>query len=397
MVYSPDADVIVLCMSVSKDSKNIGPEIYLMRKSTDESQTVLFDYLNVSLTRDYMVAETGGHDGHHDGHDGHHDGNIVDYIFLTFLCGNDFVKEALFLKIRENGLDVLIDIYNKVRGENPEDGPLILITNKCYNINKVLFKKLIKELADVEQDKLKAVQRKMHRMRSNELEPIPADASVTEIIEELLKRFQHTYYVDPNHPLHEIYNKVFNAINFYDDTWIQQYNKFFFEKESCKVTRPEDFMADICENYMTSLEFCLEYYFSGIQNNDSWLWRFYYKYRTSPTFHDLLEYLDKPNENTNKSQYSGGPLSQQEQLLLILPKQSLFLIPQKFRGLDEYSLTKRGCKYYVDKILLDIVYGQKYIYSEPILPDLDLELVRDYVHDAQISSNARNQGPTFKD
>ena len=340
VIYSPDADLIVLCLTTKKN------KIFLLRNSDDpdirtEHQDKEYGFLDIDLCREYFTQETG---------------NLLDYSFLTFLCGNDFVVSSLFLKVKDNGLDTIIECYNKVLQKNPStDSKWTLVNPENYRINDIFFKELIRELRDIELYKLKGVQIKINKVRSFEKN---TTVSQEELNNTLLKNFQHLDYYNPNHPLFDNFNKIFNIINYFRDDWKDRYNKFFFESIN------KDIIDNVCHEYIKSLNFCLKYYYT---NDVDWL--FYYKYRASPTFHDLYEYLEKnsienilQNSNTLKNE----PISMYEQLLIILPKKSLHLVPKEYRGLDDFSVKKINKKYYPDTFMLDIMHGHKYIYSERI-------------------------------
>jgi 5'-3' exonuclease len=42
---------------------------------------------------------------------------LMDYSFITFLCGNDFVVAPQFLKVKEGGIDILMNIYRELYSE----------------------------------------------------------------------------------------------------------------------------------------------------------------------------------------------------------------------------------------------------------------------------------------
>ena len=245
---------------------------------------------------------------------------LVDYCFMTFLCGNDFVRAVPFLKIKEGGIDVLIRIYKNLHNELQE-----YLIDSDYTINYVFLHCLIQDLADVEDSHMKKWQRKRDRIRRG-VKPkkeFEEDMSKNEPWNLEIIRFNHEEYYSPKHPLYDVFNKVFDKIDYYKEDWIKSYNKHFFESEDVNI---------VCYEYIKSLNFCLQYYFKGIP---SWSW--YYKYRNSPTMKDLSKYLGKCIDNVEDG-YNGNiidikwnigkPYLQFEQLMLILPKHSFKLLPK---------------------------------------------------------------------
>ena len=83
------------------------------------------------------------------------------------------------------------------------------------------------------------------------------------------------------------------------------------------------------------------------------------------------------------------PYTPFEQLMLILPKQTMFLLPRSISNIDE-SIEK----YYPGSFKLDIVQGTKFIYSEPILPEIDVPTIQERISKAKPSfskmENERN-------
>ena len=65
------------------------------------------------------------------------------------------------------------------------------------------------------------------------------------------------------------------------------------------------------------------------------------------------------------------PIEPIKQLMLILPKKSANLLPNVIRE----ELCKEELNFYEDKFNLEVMHGQKYIYSEPILPDFKHETI----------------------
>ncbi len=362
VIYSPDADLIVLCMTTTKN------KIYLLRMDSGTDKTdgndtdiITHGYLDIDLCRQYFTEETG---------------NLLDYSFMTFLCGNDFVTSSLFLKVKDKGLDTVIALYNQLkldhnaeRTDNANDADVgdFRLINSDYSINYESFTELVRALDAIENYKLKSIMFNVKRVKDTPLHPKETDPDKE--LERILNNFQHNEYYNPNHPLFDKFHKVFGSINYYNDNWVEKYNKFFFDTNNSEV------IDDVCSEYMKSLEFCLKYYYTNDVD-----WHFYYKYRASPTFNDLSKWLEK-NKNSGPREHTvpNVPLTQFEQLLIIMPKESLGLLPSYLRTLDAWSLKKNGQSFYPEKFILDIMHGHKYIYSDPILPDINVALVKEYV------------------
>lgn len=341
VLYSPDADLIVLSVLSG------GSNIHLL-KYDDEGILVM---LNIDILKNYFIAELNLLQSTNDVDAQtllkHNNRVLIDYCFLTFLCGNDFVPSVPFMKIKEGGLETLIEIYNEIEH---------YLVNENYTINLKALQIIINKLAEDELDRLKRMQRKVHYTRKN--------GSKNDNENDNVIKFNHLEFYNKNHPLHKEYNHIFDIINYYDENWNTKYNSFFFGKED---------INNVCMEYIKSLKFCLDYYVTSTRYNDDKLdWLFYYKYRTSPTFGDLKKFLEENIENLGTdldTKSDNKPLTPFEQLLIILPKEHSFLVPKCLQGFFKKV-----------NIKLDVMHGIKYIYTEPLLPEQsDVEVVRSYI------------------
>ena len=353
VVFSPDADLIILLLMTGfKDLFILRDLKDLVKKDKNNDEIIegeKFVYLSIdkcknSIQKDVFEDSSQGlsEELSEELSEMKLQRLILDYAFLTFMCGNDFVQTISFLRIKEGGLDLLFNLYCSIKTEQNS----YLIENG--KINLIFFKELVKKLAEVSHEMLMKSQRRIHRTNKNEK---------SEMIDykDELNKFQHEDYFSKSHPQYEIFGRFFNKINYYDDNWINQYNNYF-------NLNP---INEVCEEYMKSLQFCLDYY--SEKNNFSW--NFYYKFRTIPTFKDLSEYLQTiDNEHSFKIKDNSKPLKPFEQLSLILPKEYFYLLPKELKE----KLLQNSNNY---RIELDVVQGQKFIYSEVIEPEPNFDFL----------------------
>lgn len=356
-VYSPDGDMITLCMLTNK--KNI----YIMRipDKFSENEKVFVDnydfiYCDLNKIREtfYKELTIRYKDSHVD-----ELRILLDYNFLLLLVGNDFVPSLHFLKIRSGGDRLLIDIYGNIRLEIKdyliEYNPII---DEKPRINMMFLEKIFIELSKREQSEFKKFQDMIHKEQSgqtsqkrNEMEK---DMTPDEIF---CSRLEHVPLCNPDNPLFHMYNDEFNKINFYSEKheWKKQYYSHFIHIESdYNMAR-----TNMVINYFESLVFTLYYYTKGCP---SWSW--YYRYRVSPIPSDMLTVIKRFHFDLNDIKFEkGSPYEPFQQLLFVLPPQMDFLIPHNLRYL---------LKNYPTEFRVDALAGIKYIYSEAILPDLEL-------------------------
>lgn len=370
VIYSPDADLIVL--TVMSGIKNI----YLLREPKDsEIELKLYKnheflYLSIDKCREEFCRQLDSGIGLQSNY---YKQILKDYSFLTFLCGNDFVIAAPFLKMKEGGIQLLIDAHKEIFTElnasemiyeqditkiaEIDESKFQFLIKENNEINNLFLLKLMHSLSMIEEEHLKKWQKKRDKIRQG-IRPTKKELSEQnkEPWEIELMRFNHEEYYSPLHPHYQNLNKVFDKIDYFNKDWNVQYNKHFFASEN---------IENICEEYYKSLDFCLKYYYDGVPS-----WNWFYKYRAAPSIKQFSEYLEK-NMNLSITWEESSPCTPFEQLMYILPKQSFKLLPKVLNdGLDEY---------YPKNFILDIVQGQKFIYSEPILPEIPIEVIKNKI------------------
>jgi 5'-3' exonuclease len=223
---------------------------------------------------------------------------INDYIFLSFLLGNDFLPHFPAINIRTGGMEKLLNAYRAKIGASNS-----LINDKTINWNN--FRKLIEWLAIKEEGYLQ----EEYKLR-NKREKFYYE---TDTPEKVFKKFEAL-------PTYE--REMEKYINPFQDYWQERYYKTLFDiKSDSNGTRRKQ----ICLNYMQGLEWTMKYYTSGCPN-----WRWYYKYHYPPLLSDLLKYIPVFN-TTFIQELAPSPVSPLVQLSYVLPLSSLQLLPDKLR------------------------------------------------------------------
>jgi 5'-3' exonuclease len=220
---------------------------------------------------------------------------IYDYIFLSFLLGNDFLPHFPSLNIRTGGMDKLLNAYKETIGYSNE----CLTDGKHINWNNV--RKLITLLSLKEEQYLLDEYKLRNKKEKYHFE--------TDTPDQIFKKFEAL-------PTYE--REMENYINPFKDYWQSRYyNSLFNIKTDTTGIRKKQ----ICINYMEGLEWTMKYYTTGCVN-----WRWYYKYHYPPLLTDLLQYI--PVFNTDLVLYEiPSPVSPIVQLCYVLPFTSLNLLP----------------------------------------------------------------------
>ena len=216
---------------------------------------------------------------------------INDYILICFLLGNDFLPHFPSVNIRTNGMDILLNIYEKV---NKNLDSFLIKDNK---INWKVFRKFITFLADNEDYLIQEEYKLRNKMQNKKYNNLTDE-----------ERFQ-------NIPIMERDTELF--INPFEDEWEYRYYKILFDLEISEERRKQ-----ICTNYLSMLEWTYKYY-----NEDCKEWRFKYNYNYPPLFKDLLIYV--PYFDTKfLEENANNPVNNIIQLAYVLPRNNLNLLPK---------------------------------------------------------------------
>ena len=366
VIYSSDADLIVLSMLTHKNN------IYIIREPDREEkifENYEFIYFNNDRCRMHFYNDIKG-----EYNTNINEYRIInDYMFLTFLVGNDFILSMYYLKIRKEGLPKLIRIYKSIR--NKRDEYLIdydSIKKPDPEINNDFLIEIFKELNDSEEESLKKQQKEINKIVGGfrNHRSIESEKGKTQYEIEM-SRYEHLEMCSPYHPLFKEYKDDFKAVNFLEERkiWERKYYQYFFDLNPDNVKEYNQCRVDIVINYLESLYFTLKYYLSGCP---SWTW--HYKYRAAPLYSDVYAVLYHKKFNINSIKFkSSVPYTPFQQLMLILPKKMMHLLPDEFvKMIDE---NEEISAFYPEQFRVDATQGIKYIYSEAILPEIDTSVL----------------------
>jgi len=366
IVYSPDGDMISLCLLTHKNNIRIMriPDPYSEHEAYF-AKHYEFIYCDLNLVRtDFFELLTSTYQ----------DPNIEelrilnDYNFLLFMVGNDFVSSLPFLKIRSGGLDLMIRIYNEIR---PEIKDYLIDyhpkTQPDPKIHRAFFERLLLSLAKAENGEMtreyNQIQKEMSGVPTRKRVQQEQGLSPYQLFE---SRFQHLCFFNPDHPEYSRYKALPDKINYRlpKHEWKEQYYTHFFDINTKNQHEYNIKRTEIVENYFESLVFTLRYYLKGCP-----CFNWHYRYRVSPIPSDMLTVLTKHGFNINGIKFKNDPPFQPfEQLMFILPPQMKNLLP---KPLGEIMESKECEVYYPRHFEIDALAGVKYIYSEAVLPEID--------------------------
>lgn len=375
-IYSNDGDVIMLINRFPQHNS------YILTKPKETSRVVQKHYSEEKYM--YLVVK-GLHLGFQNqfGKLDFKEIDLVslsrDYIFFSMLGGNDFVQHIYFLRMKdEHTFKVLKGVYQAIQ---PKYGYLV---DKDLNINQPFLLEYLIMLAQQEGKWLREKQEKMLDSRAKLSQTEKKKYAKMQPWEKEWEIFQHTYYYKENHPLYEKYKDEFSKIDYTlkpNFKWKQQYYREFFDidyTDKREINR-------ICYQYLKSWYFCLHYYLDELPS-----WRWYYPHHASPLPSDLVRTLQRIKDiNTSFKFEKGRAFKPFEQLMLVLPHKNQMLGNKFKKVMAKYP------EYYPAKFKLNVLWGQKYIYSEPDLPNINAKIVLKDLHQIKLNMKEKELNRLF--
>lgn len=219
----------------------------------------------------------------------------LDYIFICFLLGNDFMPHFPALNIRTHGIQIILDVYRKHFSENQE----LLIKN--YKIQWKNLRKFLEDISKTEEELCSIEMKKRDKLEKNlklkyvEIKDLESLTSLP-----ILDRTQEKY------------------INIGDNGWQERYYKELFDIDIDDLRKQQ-----ICLNYLEGLEWNFKYYTDKCSD-----WGWCYKYKYPPLLEDLYKYIPQ-FDTTFIEPNTNNPVDPLVQLSYVLPRNSLYLLPDK--------------------------------------------------------------------
>lgn len=352
VIYGLDADLIFLALACKKNN------IHLLREETEIKKTDKSNKLNfisIDVLKDCIIEEINDIlmdefiDRNLD-----KERVIQDFIFICYFLGNDFLPHIPSIDIKchnkkcVNGLDILLQGYANTY-DNIEDY-LIDIKDDNINYNLIFLQMFLEYLTQFEEEFFfNLYKTKKYYKKCSKEDPYD---------EEMYKIDNLQFKIEDDIELGK---------DNLDDYKFRYYKKYYFSE----INQTEQ-VKFACYKYFEGLFWVANYYFKECK---SWDW--YYPYDHAPFISDLNDNLKRFNLD-NITFNLGRPLKPVEQLLCVLPSKSKFLIPNNLQWLMT-SDNSPLIHLYPIKYDIDLLYKTKYWQGIPILPDLEIDLVKKVV------------------
>jgi len=211
---------------------------------------------------------------------------VLDYVFLCFFLGNDFLPHFPSLNIRTHGIQRLLDIYREHFGKFPNRFLFSNTPKPMLQWKEVA--RIIREIAKLEDTFVQqeyAFRKKWDQYKRNDKKTTQDKLDYIQQVPILQRGVEH--FIQPN-----------------EEFWEERYYHALFPSEEKK---------NICVNYLEGLEWVSKYYMEGCID---WRWKYHYMY--PPLWKDLVSFL--PSEShTFFSKPCTRPFRPTTQLMYVLP------------------------------------------------------------------------------
>ena len=268
---------------------------------------------------------------------------IDDFIFICYLMGNDFLPHLPSVDIYDGGIDYLINKYSDVYLEH--QNYIVDKTNK-QKINQNMFNDYLVSISSDEEAILQkhySKKPKKYGCQSND-----------EYEKEMFK-------------IENLNFKIDDPIKLGSDSLMESRERYYKHYYHLEPEELDNFTKKMSEHYLRGIKWVTEYYFDKCP---SWDW--YYPYDHPPFLHDVVQNIVP----FKKFKFElGEPLKPYEQLLCVLPKQSVYLLPKCLHKIM-LNLNSSVAHLYPLKFDIDLINKKKYWMGIPILPSLEINTIK---------------------
>jgi len=276
IIYGLDADLIML--SVLESSP-----ISIMRESREfdfHKTKEPFTYMNIPEFRNMLTRYLEKYNlGEH---------KILHYVFCAYFIGNDFIPGLSYLTIQNDGLEVLLNAYSRVRDDLQADLLNKHLDTGEYALNYMFLWRWFDILKQDEDTGFSKVHREFIRQ----------------------KMFTSPSYIDISSKIH------------IDGPWRMDYYHWLFDS-----SQDSKCVQHACQSYLEGCQWLVDLYFHQEIKWPGW----YYPYQYSPTILDLYNYMTTNLADIDAAmkakRYPSKVNSIDVLLLAILPPRSRAFLP----------------------------------------------------------------------
>lgn len=358
-IYGLDADLIMLSLNHIQYSRRI----YLMREKPDfndeldniynpnELMFMSINYLASNIVSRMINKKDVNKDIQLN--------KIQDYIFISFLLGNDFMPHFPGLNIRIDGIETLFNYYSDTFGASQtiikdkkivwknlrkfleklakhERDMIIKNTHKHLKDEKYKNNKIhndapdiiVKNMINKIQDAYENENQNINQNENNKSIPKTKISDISDIIDNYRKEYVNNQLYNFN--ILPCKNRVKEEfINPQKNGWEQRYyySLFNIDKKYLKCNDDDtkvsynNIIKEVCINYLEGLEWCFHYYNFGCKDTK---WKYSFSY--PPLMNDLYKYT--PLFDTEFLNTRSGVIDTMSLLCYVIPKEAFHLVPK---------------------------------------------------------------------
>lgn len=351
VIYGLDADLIFLSLSA------VDKEIYLIREENNikaDNKNQRLNYVSIDKLKECIFREISDLLIDNDVEIKLDMKSIIrDFVFICYFLGNDFLPHIPSIDIRcynkniTNGLDLLLQAYSHTF-DNVLEYIILMDENGNINYNQTFLSVFLEYLASFEDEFFFNVSNSK-RWR--------AQCSKTDPYEQEIHRIDNLQF--------KIEDEIKLGEGDADEYKFRYYKKYYHTESN-----QEELIKNACNSYFEGLVWVANYYFKDCPSFD---WN--YPFDHAPFISDMAINFKRFDMDTVSFQ-KGNALKPVEQLLAVLPSQSNYLLPSSYRWLMTSDKSPLIHLYPVD-YELDMLYKTQYWQCIPILPELEIDLIKD--------------------
>ena len=241
----------------------------------------------------------------------------LDYIFMCFMLGNDFMPHFPALNIRTTGIASLMEAYRTTIA--PDETIIQTTVTGEYAIHWPNYKKLVAHLAAQELTLI----RKEHATRDRQARYMRDTDKEDDVMHDVLM-------------LPMTQRDVERDINPFQPGWENRYYASL-----CDIHATASMVPELCRNYLEGMEWTFRYYTRGCVD-----WKWTYANHYPPLLADLVHHIPDTHDPTNAFSFlrikPKEPIRDVVQLCYVLPRASHALLPPSVeRALMSSSMKDR--------------------------------------------------------
>lgn len=368
VIYGLDADLLFLSLASERN------KLYLMRETSqmeiDGSHVEGgFSYLSIEMLKKIIIEEMNQRLTS----DRMWDNKCLvnDFIFLCYFCGNDFIPHIPSLSIKPhskyipNGIDTVINSYTdamKIVNISTENTKYLIEIfldehqEKHIHINLELFIKILETISNQEKayyedfNKYKRFFKNLDSKDPYELEKFNYDQNVIE------RYYDPIHLGDPRSTLID---------------WKKKYYKHYYGKDTDPANLGDNTLNVILDEYIKGLVWTMYYYYDKCKDYE---WCFMHHH--GPFISDLMNYIKRFPDRVKKYEdlysISGvwfyNQIKPLQQLMLVLPHESSYLVPSSYRTLMFGVKLKDYFPNNITEIPIDYLYKNMAWLNVPMIP-----------------------------